>query len=112
MGIFVWIHYENTQQTKEFSIFSEMSGGGHFSSYWVSRKNPTRYFPSINRPGSLNLTPFLTQSGLPETDKSKDPLLVSKPLTEKKPDSPHESDRIVHTRFVHTNGLQNNLHQS
>ena len=78
--------------------YSEMSGGGHFGSYWVSRKKPTRYFPRINRPGSSNLSPFLTQSSLPETDKSKDPLLISKPLTEKKPGSPHESDRIVHTR--------------
>ena len=76
-----------------------MSSGGHFKSYWVSRKRP-KYFPSLTPRGTTVLSPFLVDSGLPESDKSRDPLLVTKILTEKKVGTAHESDRFIHTRQV------------
>ena len=81
------------------SVAFEMSGGGHFKSYWISRKTP-KYYPNIVKVGSTNLSPFLEKSTLPDTEKSKDPLLVSKPVTNKEENIVHESDRIIHTRSV------------
>ena len=74
-----------------------MSSGGHFKSYWNSRKS-RQYLPGINRIGSKNLRPFLEETNIPNTAESQDPLLVSKPITNKKPDISHETDRIIHTR--------------
>ena len=87
------------QLYKVGTVVCEMSGGGHFKSYWISRKTP-KYYPNIVKLGATNLNPFLEQSNLPDTEKSKDPLLVSKPVTKKEENVVHESDRIIHTRSV------------
>ena len=84
---------------KGVSVLLAMSSGGHFKSFWCSRKK-RQYFPTINRLGSVNLSPFLTENSLPETDKSKDPLLVSRPASNKTEEIARETDRIVHTRSV------------
>ena len=75
-----------------------MSGGGHFNSYWLSRKKNHQYFPQINQRGSLNLSPFLFETNIAETDKSLDPLLVSKPNQTHNSTDTVETQRVIHTR--------------
>ena len=67
-----------------------MSSGGHFKSFfWTSRK------VNVTRGRS-----YLLHTSLPTTDKSRDPLLISKPITEKEKGKIHETDRIIHTSLL------------
>ena len=63
-----------------------MSGGGHFNKkYWISRKLVTGRSFALRAPQE-------------STDKSQDPLLVTRPLTEKKPGIEHE--RFVYKSLI------------
>ena len=77
------------------------SGGHHQSSFWKSRK------VNVTRGGS-----FLLRTTLPTTDKSQDPLLVSKPVSRKEEHKSHETDRIVHTSLLQSGKGEENSETS
>ena len=68
-----------------------MSYGNHFhSNFWTSRKG------GIPKLGAQ----FLVKTHLPETDKSKDPLLVTKPVETDFNSFPKETENIIHTSLL------------
>ena len=68
-----------------------MSYGNHFhSNFWRSRKGRIPKFGAQ----------FLLKTHLPETDKSNDPLLVTKPIEKDFTTFPKETEKVVHTSLL------------
>ena len=85
--------------------------GGHWKV--PNFNNHTKYttFPLVKRSGSRNLINFLEITGT-DTKSSSDPLLISKPLSPKLKDKPHESDRNIQITSLTSGGGESTSSQS
>lgn len=72
-----------------------MSGGGHFSSYLKLNNQSYTFLPLLKRLGTNTIVPFLRRDTNYTSETSKDPLTVTRPVSEPVPGQPHETDRII-----------------
>lgn len=82
-----------------------MSGG-----HWDSRHpvcDNIIFNPQLRRFGTEQLLPVYEQVG-PNSSQSQDPLLLSKPVTPKEPNTPHETDRVIKTVALQGGGNAQN----
>ena len=79
-----------------------MSRGGHyFRSFWLSKKKKG-YFPVYLKETTLpaNTAPYIADSGEPDSDKSRDPVLINKILAPK--ENSIEQGRNIKTALCQT----------
>ena len=77
-----------------------MSTPSYFRSRWRAKQKKNfsaRYYPVIQ---NTNLSPFVQKTGTPSTDKSLDPVLITK-ITDPKADTT-EQGRVIHSATYQT----------
>ena len=77
------------------------SGGSYFRSFWLSKKKKG-YFPVYLKETTLpaNTAPYIADSGQPDSDKSRDPVLINKILAPK--EDSIEQKRGIRTALCQT----------
>ena len=78
-----------------------MSRGRHFTSAIPNIKKYV-YLPVLKKSGRNTIVPFFESKTRELSQRSSDPLLIAKPIGEKKEGEFHETDKIIRTSILQT----------